>query len=266
MTWHNTERMTIRQRWKRTALHNKALTLATIFYAGTAAWQVHLMNRISAGSSNQVDRLAKATNDAINKAITASTSATQSAIAQNEESLKSALAENDKSIQAQLAQSKSALDATVTAYRLDQRPWIGVKSVRIVDFEKGKPLKVAFDLFNSGKTPATLVTSATKFKGSEIFVTGPQSDWPMNFKFAPDQSLAPQAGFASNTTVSTELIKDTVFDAIKAKTLFMYFYGEVRYTDTLGKTNGSTEFCAYLGFDGPIQTNQTCTSAARLPI
>lgn len=68
--------MTILQRWRQTALHNKALVLsgvltafATVFYAAAAAFQVWFLNENTKQAAKQTDNLVKAMNKSILEAI-----------------------------------------------------------------------------------------------------------------------------------------------------------------------------------------------------
>lgn len=47
-----------------------------------------------------------------------------------------------------------ALKANIESFQLDQRPWLGVRTMSDIRLEAGKTMKVKVTLFNSGKTPA----------------------------------------------------------------------------------------------------------------
>ena len=95
--------VTILQRWKQTALHNKALVLTgvivafgTLFYVGVAIFQVCMMRKASDVASFQTDKL-------IHHA---------DRIA--------------KSLEEAGERNKAALDASIEVARADQRAWLGI--------------------------------------------------------------------------------------------------------------------------------------------
>ena len=106
------------QRWKQTALHNKALVLTgllvaagTLFYAGAAVFQICLMKYTARQATVQTERLIAETNRIA-------------------KSMETANAQNRKSMEDTLAQSKATLDANIKAAELDQRAWVVVKDVK----------------------------------------------------------------------------------------------------------------------------------------
>jgi hypothetical protein len=190
--------MTLWQRWKQTALHNKALVwaslimaLGTIFYAGAAIWQVYLMKQNAIDSASQFDRLTQATDDAIKKAVDANSKSIADAITQNKASLDDALRQNREALKdserqsravldSSERQSKAALDASIAASRNDQRAWIGISATTTETGSLNPPnavirgllfsfsplnepsfsfKSVDISLHNSGKTPAVRIES-----------------------------------------------------------------------------------------------------------
>jgi hypothetical protein len=163
--------MTVKQRWGKTSLHNKALVvigcfaaLGTIFYAGAAAWQVCIMRDAARDSSAQIERLTNATNLAIKKAVDASAAETKDAIKSNTEAVNAALAKNREMINAQMAQSKKALDASIDASRNDQRAWIVVSTMTSdpPELTVGKPLFIDVGFKNAGRSAALKVAVVEK--------------------------------------------------------------------------------------------------------
>jgi hypothetical protein len=82
--------MTLLQRWRQTALHNKALVITsvlvafgTVFYAGAAAFQIWLMKESMDDSAIQQQRLVAATNNAISKAVSESSASLKDALTKN---------------------------------------------------------------------------------------------------------------------------------------------------------------------------------------
>jgi hypothetical protein len=146
----NSEPMTLIQRWKQTAIHNKALVwtsilvaFGTLFYAAAAGFQLWLMQTSAASSAAQVDRLVMAINKGVENAIRAADTATQRTLQDNRDSLTKALAQNDKELASSLKQNEDALG-------IQQRPWVKISN-RIVSpltFDiggraSGKPVAMA---------------------------------------------------------------------------------------------------------------------------
>jgi hypothetical protein len=179
--------MTILQRWKNTALHNKALVgtsvlmaFGTLFYAAAAVFQIWLMQQNAKDSAAQVDRLVDATNKAISSSVAAGDASTEKALKGSRESVDAALAYNQGELRKILEQNRGALEASVTQSQaslnntlaisqLDQRAWVGVAEFATVggteSFEDGKRTfaykTVQIAIRNSGKTPAVNLGAVT---------------------------------------------------------------------------------------------------------
>ena len=156
-----------------------------------------------------------------------------------------ALTQSDKALRATLAQGQKALDTTVDSSRLDRRAWIGINTMSVLQFVKDKPLRVDIGFFNSGRTPALRVNDGSKYIFPNTFVTGPDSTWPMNFRMEPQQSVPPQGGFTRHIEMTTQSFAEH-YDAIKGGMEFVYFYGQITYTDTSEIVKGLTQFCIFL--------------------
>ncbi len=98
--------MRIFQRWKQTALHNKALVLTgvivavgTLVYTGAAVFQYCLMKQAAKENSDQIDKI-------ISEAKSIAKTAKDG-----------------------LVQSKRALDASIEISRSDQRAWVGMTEI-----------------------------------------------------------------------------------------------------------------------------------------
>ena len=134
--------MTLIQRWKQTALHNKALVLTsflvafgTIFYAGAAVVQICILKESSETTSaqnskliQQADRMATAMETSIDR-------------------------------------SKAALDASIDSFHLDQRAWLGATEVATpTELHEGTILNPTISIVNSGKTPALNVVQRAGYR------------------------------------------------------------------------------------------------------
>lgn len=164
--------MKLLQRWKQTALHNKALVMTsvlvafgTLFYAGAAAFQVWLMKQTSKDSAAQVERLVGTTNAAINKAVGASGTAITEALRQNKQAMDAAMSQSKAALDASTKQSKAALDATVEQSNLDRRSWIAPMSAGLVGgLVAGRNARLGVQYANVGREPALDVRPIYKFQ------------------------------------------------------------------------------------------------------
>jgi len=104
------------------------------------------------------------------------------------------IADNSKrSVDASNRQSKAVPDATIAASRLDQRAWLGISNVRIVQFEKDKPFKINVDFKNTGKTPSLQTMVSIKWVQDFNIRPGPKDEW-FNAIMEPAEAISPQGG------------------------------------------------------------------------
>jgi hypothetical protein len=79
------------------------------------------------------------------------------ALSDNRIAISRAFDANGDALKASEAQSKAVLDASITAMRLEQRPWITISNLingPIKRDAKGAHLDVSYEVKNSGRTPA----------------------------------------------------------------------------------------------------------------
>lgn len=127
--------MKLYQRWKNTAIHNKALVwtgvlvaVGTIFYALAAIFQIYLMKATAEETSKQAERLIVEMGK-------------QSNAMQNAANL-----------------AEHNIKATQEQFRDEQRAWLNITSVNWQQFDASKILKIEVNIKNSGKTPAINTT------------------------------------------------------------------------------------------------------------
>jgi hypothetical protein len=157
--------MKLFQRWKQTALHNKALVMTsilvafgTLFYAAAAVVQICIMNKSAKESAAQIDRLVGATDASIKKAVDTSSNALTTALQQNKEALDASLSQAKSSLDASTRQGKAALDASIAASLYELRPYLmSSKMDMIGDFLADGPFQGKIEIINGGRTPATKV-------------------------------------------------------------------------------------------------------------
>src|SRR6266849_1033448 len=82
---------------------------------------------------------------------------------------KKAAAESTKAAKEGVASTKTSIENSQEAFRDDQRAWVGVGDVTVLQFDENK-LKVQINLSNSGKTPALKVRRSARFAHASISV------------------------------------------------------------------------------------------------
>jgi hypothetical protein len=230
--------MKIWQRWKQTAIHNKALVLTsiivaagTLFYAGAAAFQVWLMIKGGQHTDEQIGWVIGNVNW-LARSVDLSQKMTQQAIQANEE------------------QSRKSLQATIDNFHLDQRAWLGVE-----DFGLSEPIQdgkydIYLKLFNSGKSPALNVTFGTKAGAFPTPINWKNLSRNQSFKFANNNtgSIPPQ----SPRTVHiygdfSKIFPDPAYKkGIEDGSITFYVRGEINYNDTFTKIIHHTPYCMLL--------------------
>jgi hypothetical protein len=133
--------MKLLQRWKQTAIHNKALVLTsvivasgTLFYAAAAIFQLYLMDSAAKRSADQTERLIVE-------------------MGRQSQSMKDAAEANKKAVEL----AAQSIKATQEQFRLDQRAWISVSKGSLMEPLDAKKISFKFIVKNSGKTPALRV-------------------------------------------------------------------------------------------------------------
>ncbi len=212
--------MTLIQRWKQTALHNKALVLTsllvafgTIFYAGAAAFQVWILEKSSETTSSQnsqliwqADRIAKAMESSVDR-------------------------------------SKAALDATIESFHLEQRAWVAVNFVDM-PLMLDKPLLAKVTFINTGRTPAVRVTQVVGFDAEFKRIHELAEPNPKWFRQASIilPGLPATAPAEPRTKNPIDVLTQAGIDAINKGQVFIYVWGEIKYFDVFGAPH-FTKFC-----------------------
>jgi hypothetical protein len=133
--------MKLLQRWKQTAIHNKALVLTsaivacgTLFYAVAAIFQIYLMDSAAKNSADQTEKLIVE-------------------MRRQSQSMKDMAEANKKAVEL----ATQSLKTTQELFRLDQRAWISVIKGSLIEPLDAKKIFFRFVIKNSGKTPALRV-------------------------------------------------------------------------------------------------------------
>jgi hypothetical protein len=160
--------------------------------------------------------------------------------------------------------SKTAVDSikkSRDAFRDDQRAWLGMVGEHVSQFERGKPIGITVEFFNSGRTPARKVYVHTMMTLSAKPLTGPGTMQKLKLAsavFQPVESVAPQGHyemvigkpFAVGQVISEEesaTVKLAIshFDDIQSMKQIVYFYGELSYEDVSDRSH-LTQFCVFI--------------------
>ncbi|HXM20748.1 MAG TPA: hypothetical protein VN948_05745 [Terriglobales bacterium] len=158
--------MTLFQRWKQTALHNKALVLTgcivavgTLFGTGAAIFQVYITRENNRTTTEKIDKLIQAANLQASAAAQNAAAAANFATSADGINAQTKLAvdkfermakASENSISTIQITAKSALDASIEASRLDQRAWVGIETFGM----DATSHKIVVVFKNTGKTPA----------------------------------------------------------------------------------------------------------------
>ncbi len=221
--------MKLLQRWKNTALHNKALVLTsvlvafgTIFYASAAGYQVWLLVESGRHSDEQLGRVIDNANWLARSADAAEKQLEQSILQES-------------------SNAKSTIGAAQEQMRLDQRAWVGATAINVVAVE-GQPLRFDILYTNSGKTIAREVSEQSNWKVAwtkDKFVATYPPGGPQSYGV-----LQPGAHVTSTAKVDYTLNNATL-SGIKNGTVRAYVYGFLTYVDVFHRKHFS-KFCGYV--------------------
>lgn len=289
--------MTILQRWKNTALHNKALVWAsvlvafgTLFYAGAAIFQICMMKRLARDSGIQIDKMIEKA-DSISKsigtmvtdnktALEENRKAIQDTLRENREDVTKVLAQNRTALEFSISQGKAALDASIEAFRLDHRPWVGISDIVTEGgMEEGDDFRIeslAIVIRNSGKTPAIFLGADCCFVENR-FWGDPVPDYATLASerrivgqlqtasaLAPDASLRIKISGAESRTsrrIASWAGAEPFRKPIKMPTA-IYRIGRIYYRDTFeGTPQHATTFCL-VRWEGPAYV--TCPNGGTM--
>jgi hypothetical protein len=143
--------------------------------------------------------------------------------------------------------ARNELSTTIDNARFDQRAWLGIADFKVIEFEKGKTFKVDVGVSNSGKTPALDISQASNYILSPTKILGPDSNALADAPFEPMPAVAPQGHMTAHFGMPWDDMS-AHYDAINKGTEWLYFFGEIRYTDTSHTVKGSTKWCLYVVF------------------
>jgi hypothetical protein len=160
-----------------------------------------------------------------------------------------------KAIEASNRQSAAALKASIDASKLDQRAWVGMAPLQLVDSVLNeKQLDFTFAYTNTGKSPAIDVIPCSK--AAIIPTQSWREAYDRAFKPLPiDDCISPVGPsplMPSGIGVIRLTVPNTPGDSvlIAKKQALVYVYGSIKYNDVFGKPHEIT-FCTLMGTNLP---------------
>src|ERR1700691_3588014 len=192
--------MTVVQRWKQTALHNKALVLSGLIVAlgtavstGTAVFQVCMARKYNRDTTQQIQKLIEAANiqgDAA-KSFAASAGKINDGVRQAVEKL---------NLQADAANRLARDTETANKNVLEaDRPWMGA-FISVANFGVGKKATFSITFANSGKRPAKADLTALRERSYAQFPPNPDSEYVFDTVPSTSVIVPGQASLVQSTS------------------------------------------------------------------
>lgn len=161
------------------------------------------------------------------------------------------LAETQRSNQAQNLASKDALRSAISNFDLDQRAWVGISDVKLMQLQANQPITVSVTAVNSGRTIAMDVRLISTTHVSDIPVNiANYAQHPLEKNVRPITIGQKQiAIFDWFPNISMTLPSATgpadalVVANIKNGTKYLYAFGEIHYRDVFKRPH-TTLYCA----------------------
>ena len=154
---------------------------------------------------------------------------------------------NKEAVDASREQSEKALNASINALQLDERPWIYISGLNLKPLILGEPFVAELWFKNEGKTPATpsegpvfIMVSGFPVRHLEDIPGEHQNRVGMIFPgivYGPDPVTSAMGG-------ASRLVEGKDIAAFNAKPplLWIYIYGRFGYKDVFGRHH-TTSYC-----------------------
>jgi hypothetical protein len=218
-------------RYKNVMYFTGALVICSVLSGGVSAYQAHVA-RLNATAASDNAIAAKSQADAAK-------AQADSAKAQVDEMKKSGTDTHDLAEQAEsqtkltsrlTENARESLINTQSAFRDDQRAWVGIGIFRVVQFETEKPIKIEVQIKNTGKTPALHIEEWLNFKFSSIAEIGPLAMDMVVVPWRPQGSTPPQGDQTIHIEIPWELWK-RASGSMSMKRAELSIFGEIGYDD-----------------------------------
>jgi hypothetical protein len=244
--------MTILQRWKQTALHNKALVLTglivalgTVFGTGAVIVQVCLMQRNNRQTSEQIAQIIQAANvqasaarqiaDASNRNVEAANKFSASA-----EGINTHTANAVGEFHRLADSSEKSIGRSQEAFKNEQRAWIGV-SMGGVNYST-TPSTLLIYLSNSGRTPAFNVSEIT-YKNSSVY-GGDTLSYEVPITQEPSTKGTLPPGFPLGVTYEIKVVPPRDVVSMGSLKFVIIYSGKITYDDAFKRPHW-TQYCFY---------------------
>jgi hypothetical protein len=133
---------------------------------------------------------------------------------------------------------------TQSAFRDDERAWLGIGSFRVTQFEQSKPIKVDIQVKNSGKTPALNIQQWMRYRFSTFAQVGPLAP-DLAFNSLTNEGSSPPQG---DQTLHIEIPWASwtgAFASMSIKRNELSIFGEIDYNDVTGRSH-KTQVCLHM--------------------
>jgi len=159
-------------------------------------------------------------------------------------------------------QNRETFAATVAQNRLDQRAWVGLKTLIVLPLAVGQRVRADLTFTNTGKTLALNTTAKT---GIGIAAKNGPPDWFYGDKWKNTKVFKnvvfPQGEIQTKVYIEGFLLDSAWLALLQDGRQKLYVYGRCEYDDVFGKKH-FTEFCdVYQPETGSVLTCATHNSA-----
>lgn len=166
-------------------------------------------------------------------------------------------------IDASKNQARAALDASANALFRELRPYVSVGGTRLAgEIDNGKKFSGTAQMINSGRTPALDVEVC-----GDIFITlwdhpitdehpCPSPGNPQRLSEGENSVFVLGAGIAGpvSSPGTTITVAEGLANLLSTRKIRLYFYGYIRYLDTLRRAAHTTTFCGMYGAESKSWT------------
>jgi hypothetical protein len=264
------------------AVATVAAALIAFFYTRYEAKQLSVMQQTLEHSVNndastavQTDKLVSASQQAElhlkqmvadnKQALADNKDAIEHTLRENRQELSTLLAQNRDADKVLAEQDRSALDATLKASQLDQRPWVYIVRWKLSeDPTANKEFTIILGPINTGKTPAfDLMTISEISAGAEepSILTDIAGHAAKTSKTPPSYGILPPSstGGIVNFHYSTGTLKfdEAQLAAYHAGVFNIYIQSIINYRDTFGQQY-QARVCAYHAYGMPLDELSLC--------
>jgi hypothetical protein len=251
--------------WRKAQWHDIVVAIATVVIAGVGIGQfiVYLqMKVIMESSGEQTQKLIDAANIQATSASRVSISAQKFSTSADSINTQTQLAVNKFDRMAKASESsiatiqktaKDALDASIEAARLDERPWVVIQSFSLTNEpEEGKMPTARIWVKNTGKTPALdMLPTTTTFIGPYAL--------PLGGTIEPRKSMGLLSPGPSDMSFAASVVPfdKKPIDDYNRKISFYYVRAMITYVD-VNKVSHWTVVCIYHTHGEPLTEYQYC--------